>query len=282
MSDTLANVLGDDEQPEQPPPVAVTIAGSDSGGGAGQQADLKTFAAHGVHGASVITLVTAQNTVDVTGIDILEPSSIRAQYDAVVGDLQPAAAKSGALGDARTIRTVADCLETSPIERFVADPVMVSKHGDVLLPEEAQSTMAERLLPLADLATPNRHEAEALTGERVRQPDGMKEAAKRIYDLGVPNVLVKGGHLEDVVRDYLYDGTGFVEYGADRVETDRLHGSGCVFSSAITAQLAGGNKLEDAIGEARDFITRAIEAAPPLGQGIAPVNPMHVLQNAND
>ncbi|MFU8805163.1 MAG: bifunctional hydroxymethylpyrimidine kinase/phosphomethylpyrimidine kinase [Bradymonadaceae bacterium] len=261
--------------PEKPVPVAMTIAGSDSGGGAGIQADLKTFAASRVFGTSVLTLVTAQNTVGVTDVRILDEGIIRAQFDAVVSDLKPAATKTGALGDNKTIGLVAALLETASIECLVVDPVMVSKHGHELLPESAYGVLMASLLPLALLVTPNRYEAEALTGRNVEGPSSMKEAAKRIFDFGCKNVLIKGGHFDGIVRDYFYDGTGFIEFGADRIDSKRVHGSGCVYSAAITARLALGEDLVDAVAHARESISSAIEKAPAIGEGISPVNPMY-------
>jgi len=283
--DTLQNILdagheADDEDARLPS--ALTIAGSDSGGGAGLQADLKTFAACGVHGTSVVTTVTAQNTRGVTGIRVLPGDIVHQQFDAVTDDLAPTAAKTGALGSGDMIRAVAECLQDRPIDGLVVDPVMVSKSGDPLLPDAAHDPMRQHLLPLALLATPNHHEVRALTGEPIRGVSTMKEAAKRIFDFGPDNVLIKGGHLDDVVRDILYDGTGFVEYGADKVDTDRLHGSGCVFSSAIVARLARGADLPEAVGFAREFITEAIATAPRVGDGINPVNPMHTCWNTED
>lgn len=257
-------------------PCALTVAGSDSGGGAGAQADLKTFAASGVHGTSVLTLITAQNTREVSGMQMLPAEAVRRQYTAVVEDFEPEALKTGALGSAEMVRTVAQCLEDYDGPRVI-DPVMISKHGNALMPEEGQVVLRDELLPHATVATPNRHEAQALSGDAVDDLNSMKEAARKIHDLGAENVVIKGSHLEDVVRDILYDGAGFVEYGADRIDTDRLHGSGCVFSSAITARLARGEDIAEAVGFAREFITRAIETAPRVGGGINPVNPMHEL-----
>jgi hydroxymethylpyrimidine/phosphomethylpyrimidine kinase len=283
MSDFLASMTADEEE-ETPHPVALTIAGSDSGGGAGIQADLKAFAACKVHGATVLTLVTAQNTRGVSGIQMLPEPLIRAQFKAVMSDLKPSAAKIGALGSEDVIRTVAECLDQNsvdqspadkrPIDKLVVDPVMVSKHGDPLMPEGAQRMLRDRMLEGALLVTPNRHEAEVLCGREVRNVRTMKEAAKRIHDFGVENVLVKGSHFDDIVRDIFYDGSGFIEFGADRVDSERLHGSGCVYSSVITARLALDDELTDAIGFARTFITKAIEHAPLVGGGISPVNPM--------
>lgn len=266
---------GESSPDEQSPPVALTIAGSDSGGGAGLQADLKTFAVCGVHGASVIASITAQNTERVEGVEPVSEQMVRAQYNAVVDDLAPRAAKTGALGDALRVRTVTECLGERPIDTLVVDPVMISKHGDPLMDEAGRMAIKQELIPHAALVTPNRHEAEVLTGGRtVSDVQSMKEAARHIHDLGPDAVLIKGRHHQETVRDVMYDGTGFVEFGADKVETNRLHGSGCVFSSAITAQLACGQDVPEAVGFARDFITRAIQSAPPLGQGIAPVNPL--------
>ncbi len=278
MSDSIQNIIEagrDDADEEQTLPVATTIAGSDSGAGAGLQADLKTFAACGIHGTSVLTVATAQNTVDVSAMQVMPDDFVRSQFHAVVEDFEPQAVKTGALGSASTIRTVAELLEESSIPHRVVDPVMISKHGDPLLPEQAREVLENYLLPIGELATPNRHEVEALTGERITDLSSMKEAAKRVYDIGVEHVLIKGSHLDGVVKDILYDGTGFIEYGADKIETNRLHGSGCVFSSAITARLSSGDDLPEAVGFARDFITQSIEEAPKLGHGVSPVNPMH-------
>lgn len=257
-------------------PVALTIAGSDSGGGAGIQADLKTFAACRVFGTSVLTLVTAQNTRGVSDIQVMDRAVVRAQFKSVMDDLEPRAAKTGALGNGEIIATVADMLEKRPIEGLVVDPVMISKHGHPLMVEEDYAVVRDKLLPHAFLVTPNRFEASALTGkERVETVPSMKEAAKRIHDFGAKHVVVKGGHFEKIVRDIYYDGTGFVEFGADRVNSERVHGSGCVFSAAITARLAQDESLLDAIGFAREFVTGAIANAPEVGGGISPVNPMH-------
>lgn len=274
MSDFLSAMMREEDE-ETPHPVALTIAGSDSGGGAGMQADLKSFAACGVHGASVLTLVTAQNTKGVSGIQMLPENLIRAQFDAVMGDLAPAAAKIGALGSETVIGTVAEALAEHPIAKLVVDPVMVSKHGDPLMPEPAQRMIRDHLLEGALLVTPNRHEAEALCGRDVDNVATMKEAAKRIHDFGVQNVLIKGAHFDKIVRDIYFDGSGFIEFGADRVDSNRVHGSGCVYSAVITARLTLDDELPEAIGFARDFISKAIARAPLVGRGISPVNPMH-------
>lgn len=271
---SLLEAMGLGTQEAYVPPLALTIAGSDSGGGAGIQADLKTFAACKVHGTSVLTLITAQNTVGVRSMELLSDDIVRAQFGAVLDDLPPAAAKTGALGSERMIALVAELLEQRPIANLVVDPVMVSKHGDPLLPDSAHRAFVERLLQHALVVTPNRFEAQIMSGRRVEGPSSMKDAAKAIFDRGAKNVLIKGAHLERVVRDYVYDGSGFVEFGADRIDTKRLHGSGCAYSAAITARLAHGDDLMESIAWAREFISGAIEHAPELGSGISPVNPM--------
>ncbi|CAN0556148.1 unnamed protein product [Laminaria digitata] len=255
----------------------MTIAGSDSGAGAGAQADLKTFAAHRVHGTSVLTLITAQNTVGVDLVHMLPVAVVRAQYEAVYSDLTPAAAKLGALGSEAMIGCVIELLQDYPIDALVVDPVMVTKHGEPLMSEATQRFLARNLLEHALLVTPNRHEAEAITGRGVDSPSSMKDAAKHIFDLGARNVLIKGSHLDRIVRDYFYDGTGFVEFGADRIDSRHVHGSGCVMSASITARLSHGDSLLAAIETTREFISNAIERAPRIGNGIAPVNPFHAL-----
>lgn len=274
MSDFMSKLMqSEDDEPLHP--VAMTIAGSDSGGGAGVQADLKTFAALGVHGISVLTLVTAQNTRGVKGLQMLPVETVRRQFKTVGSDFEINAGKTGALGDVEVIGAVLECLEEAPLAALVVDPVMVSKHGDALMNEQAQKLIRDGLLQHATIVTPNPHEAEILSGRSIGGVESMKEAAKFIYDHGPENVLIKGSHLDKVVRDLLYDGTGFVEYGADRIENKRVHGSGCVHSAAITSRLALGDSVDKAIGFARTFITKAIESAPRVGGGIQPVNPMH-------
>ena len=269
------------EKPKGPgagetPAVALTIAGSDSGGGAGIQADLKTFAACGVFGTSVLTLLTAQNTVGVSSVEMVSETMVRAQLDAVLGDLKPTAAKTGALGSEAMIGCLVEYLEDHPMERLVVDPVMISKHGEPLMPPSAFKALRETLLRHALIVTPNRFEAGHLSGmKEVESVQDMKEAAKRLHGAGAKNVVIKGGHFERIVRDVFYDGSGFVEFGADRVDSKRVHGSGCTFSAAICARLSRGDALVDAVAFAREFISEAIEKAPKLGEGISPVNPMH-------
>lgn len=267
-------IFGTQKAATATPPLALTIAGSDSGGGAGVQADLKTFAAFKVHGASVLTLVTAQNTRGVSGISFLEEAIVRAQYEAVISDLTPAATKTGAIGSEELVHVVADCLRSKPVSNLVVDPVLVSKHGDQLAVEAAASALIAQLLPLALIVTPNRFEASILSKRDVDDVASMKDAARAIFDLGAKHVIVKGAHLSKVVRDIYYDGNGFIEFGADRIDTTSTHGSGCAHSAAIAARLAHGDGLVDAIEHARIFISAAIANAPKIGEGISPVHPL--------
>ncbi|MGH9399170.1 MAG: bifunctional hydroxymethylpyrimidine kinase/phosphomethylpyrimidine kinase [Thermoanaerobaculia bacterium] len=230
------------------PPVAVTIAASDSGGGAGIQADLLTFAAHGVHGAAVLTAATAQNTVSVTAIEPLPPRFLRKQMDAGFGDLRPDAVKIGMLFDGPRIRAVAAGLRRWKAKNVVLDPVMVSKSGARLLSAAAVSILKAELLPLCDLVTPNRPEAEALSGLRLSTESDRRLAAGEIADLGARAVLVKGGHGRGrQVRDLLFDGRWFTVFAAPRIATRATHGTGCTLSSAIAANLARGFSLEESV-----------------------------------
>lgn len=253
------------------PPVALTIAGSDPSGGAGIQADLKTFHQFGVYGEAVITLVTVQNSTRVSRIQVLAPLLVREQIAAVLEDIPPAAAKTGALGSSEMVRAVA---EAAAAFRFplVVDPVMISKHGLPLLPEEAIRTLREELLPRATLLTPNIPEAEALTGIAIRSLDDARQAACRILQMGPRAVLIKGGHLEGDAIDLLGDGVAWHEYPARRIETRHTHGTGCTYSAAITAGLAQGLPLCDAVARAKQFVHEAIRTAPGLGRGCGPVN----------
>ena len=255
-------------------PIALTIAGSDSGGGAGIQADLKTFAALGVHGTSAITAITAQNTVDVTDVFELPPRLVRAQIDAVVSDLGVDAAKTGMLSSAEIIEAVAAAVEAHAITKLVVDPVMVAKGGARLLRDDAVGALRSRLLPLAAVLTPNIPEAEVLLGHPVRSLDERREAARELLALGPRAVVVKGGHAEGAAVDVYWDGSELVELIADRIETANTHGSGCVFSAAIAARLAAGRQAVDAVRDAKQFITNAIEFSLELGHGHGPVNPM--------
>ena len=251
--------------------VALTIAGSDPSGGAGIQADLKTFHQRGVYGESVITLVTVQNTQRVSAVEVLSTEIISAQLEAVLEDIPPAAAKTGALGNLEIIRLVAERAEHFRFP-LVVDPVMISKHGQPLISEEARTAFADLLMPKAFLVTPNLHEAEALARMEVRTIEEMKEAAARIAGLGVQAVLVKGGHLEGDAVDILYRRGEITEYRSSRIRTAHTHGTGCTYSACITAELAKGRPLEDAVDIAKRYITNAIRTNPGLGRGSGPVN----------
>jgi hydroxymethylpyrimidine/phosphomethylpyrimidine kinase len=255
-------------------PIALTIAGSDSGGGAGVQADLKTFAALGVHGTSAITAITAQNTVGVTDIFELPPRIITSQIDAVVGDLRIDAAKTGMLSSAEIIEAVAAAVEHHRIELLVVDPVMVAKGGARLLRDDAVGALRSRLLPLATIITPNIPEAEVLLGRSITTLDQRREAARDLLALGPRAVVVKGGHAEGDAIDVFWDGKELIELIAVRIDTPNTHGSGCTFSAAIAARLAAGRQPIDAVRDAKQFITSAIEFGLEIGQGHGPVNPM--------
>jgi hydroxymethylpyrimidine/phosphomethylpyrimidine kinase len=253
-------------------PVALTIAGSDPSGGAGIQADLKTFHRFGVYGEAVVTLITVQNTRGVTRVSTLDPGLVAAQIQAVLEDIPPQAAKVGALGSREIVEAVA-----REAERFsfplIVDPVMISKHGARLIDEAATRTLIEALIPRTFLLTPNLDEAAALTGLVVGDRDGMARAAQKLASFGAANILVKGGHLRGDALDLLYlDGGEIHEFTAARMETRHTHGSGCTYSAAITAELAKGTPLVDAVARAKAFITEAIRTAPGLGAGNGPLN----------
>ncbi len=256
------------------PARALTIAGSDSGGGAGIQADLKTFMAFGVFGMSAITALTAQNTVGVQGIHPVPSDFIEQQLDSVIGDIGADAAKTGMLGSATMVERVAACVERLRIPNLVVDPVMVAKSGDVLLAEDARNAVRERLLPLATVVTPNLPEATALTGLPVRNLEEMRAAAAALHRLGVHWVVVKGGHLPEAVDaiDLIYDGRGFDELRSPRTHSRNTHGTGCTFSAAIAASLALGREPRTAIRVAKQYISAAIASAPQLGHGHGPTN----------
>lgn len=248
----------------------MTIAGSDPSGGAGIQADLKTFHQLGVYGASAITLLTVQNTVRVSRVEVLDAALVMEQITAVLEDIPPGAVKTGALGDRAVVEAVASVDFPCPL---VVDPVTISKHGAPLLDDAAREAMARRLLPKAFLVTPNAEEAAALAGIEVNGVDAMREAALRIAELGPKAVLIKGGHVAgDSAADILYDGREFVELRAPRIETRHTHGTGCTHSAAITAYLARGCDLHAAVRRAKRFIAEAIATNPGLGAGHGPVN----------
>jgi hydroxymethylpyrimidine/phosphomethylpyrimidine kinase len=253
--------------------IACTIAGSDSGGGAGIQADLKTFHQFGVFGTTVICAVTAQNTLGVRAWEALPASLVTRQLDALAEDLRPAAVKSGMLGSAEVIEAVAAGLADHRFPNYVLDPVMVATSGDRLLPPEAERLIARRLVPLALLVTPNLEEAEILVDAEVRTPDQMERAGAALLNLGARAALVKGGHLAgDAVVDVLVTAEGARRFARPRIDTTSTHGTGCTLSAAITAGLALGRPLSQAVEDALDFVHRAIAAAPGLGSGHGPLN----------
>lgn len=258
-------------------PRALTIAGSDSGGGAGVQADLKTFAALGVYGMSAITALTAQNTVGVQGVLEIDPEFVSAQIHAVVSDIGVDAVKTGMLASAAIIARVAEDLRALAIETLVVDPVMVAKSGDPLLRADAIQSLIRELLPLALVVTPNLHEASALTRLEVVDASSMREAARKIHGMGPRAVVVKGGHLAGRPMDLFYDGRRFVELSNTRHETPHTHGTGCTFASAIAAGLARGLELPDAVKQAKDYVTGAIREGLAIGRGQGPVHHFHAL-----
>lgn len=256
------------------PPVALTVAGSDSGGGAGIQADLKTFQELDVFGASVIVALTAQNTVGVHDVHAVPPAFVDAQLDAVADDLRPVATKTGMLATSELIQTVAAGIRRHRLANVVVDPVAASKHGDALLAPGAVDTLRTALLPLATVATPNLGEVALLTGIVVDGVGDMAAAAQAMHELGSEWVLVKGGHLPDnaAAVDLLYDGRRIVEITGDRLGSADTHGTGCTLSSAIAAHLAKGMDVPTAVAEAKRYITGAIRHGFRVGRGIGPVD----------
>lgn len=254
----------------------LTIAGSDSGGGAGIQADLKAFAARGVYGMSALTAITAQNTVGVQGVFELPADFVAQQIDSVMSDIGADAWKTGMLSNAEIIRVVADRARHYNVEHLVLDPVMVAKSGDPLLREDARDALIQELLPLAHVVTPNHHEAQVLTGLEIRTVDDMRRAALAIHEMGARHVVVKGGHLSEAADaiDVLYDGQALIEFEASRVDTPNTHGTGCTFASAIAAELAKGHPVQQAVQAAKAYLTAALRAAVNLqiGHGHGPLN----------
>jgi hydroxymethylpyrimidine/phosphomethylpyrimidine kinase len=255
-------------------PIALTLAGSDSGGGAGIQADIKSMEANGVFAASVLTAVTAQNTEAVTMSFDLPERMIAAQVDAVAEDLDIAAAKTGMLSSSAIIEVVADKIEAHGLMPLVVDPVMMSKSGFKLLEDEAIDTLRTRLIPLATVVTPNTHEAELLADRDVLTLDDAKAAAEAIFEMGPEAVVVKGGHLDDQAEavDVYFDGSEMRTFVAPRVDTKNTHGTGCTYASAIAANLAKGHGITEAIERAKRYVTLAIRHALPIGHGHGPTN----------
>ncbi|MEA3377868.1 MAG: bifunctional hydroxymethylpyrimidine kinase/phosphomethylpyrimidine kinase [Chloroflexota bacterium] len=254
----------------------LTIAGSDSGGGAGMQADLKAFAARGVYGMSALTAITAQNTVGVQGVFELPADFVGQQIDSVMSDIGADAWKTGMLSNGEIIQVLADRARRYEIACLVVDPVMVAKSGDALLHREAREALIEELVPLSFVITPNHYEAEVLTGLQIETVADMREAAKAIHGMGARNAVVKGGHLpgSSGAIDVLYDGQEITEFEAPRVDTPNTHGTGCTYASSIAAELAKGHPVREAVGTAKAYLTAALQAAVDLeiGQGHGPLN----------
>jgi len=251
----------------------LTIAGSDSGGGAGIQADIKTCTALGVYAMTAVTSITAQNTRGVSAVYDLPPELVAKQIDAVADDIGIDAAKTGMLSNTRIIEAVADSVVAHAIPNLVVDPVMVASSGDPLLEESAQEALRVRLIPLAHVLTPNVPEAEALTGIRLAGVDDLREAARALHELGPRYVLMKGGHLDTPdATDYLFDGVRFTEFSLPRVNTTNTHGTGCTYAAAIAAYLAQGCDVPEAVRRAKEYLTKALQHSIPLGRGHGPVN----------
>jgi hydroxymethylpyrimidine/phosphomethylpyrimidine kinase len=249
------------------------IAGSDSGGGAGIQADLKTVSALGCFGMTAITALTAQNTMGVFGVCAIDPEFVARQIDLCVSDIGCDAVKTGMLFSVEIIEVVAQRVREHGLRPLVVDPVMIAKDGSPLLKPEAMEALKTRLLPLATVVTPNLHEAGALVGRELANVADMKEAARAIHGLGAQNVVVKGGHLEGAAVDVLYDGREFTELGTERITTKNSHGTGCIFGSAIAAGLAQKKSVKDSVVAAKRFVTEAIRHGLQIGNGHGPANP---------
>jgi hydroxymethylpyrimidine/phosphomethylpyrimidine kinase len=254
---------------------ALTIAGSDSGAGAGIQADLKTFAALGVYGTSAITAITAQNTVGVTQVLTLSPKLVAAQIDAVIDDIGAHAVKTGMLATRAIVEVVAKKVRQHRLKNLVVDPVMVATSGDLLIRKNAVAALRSRLLPLATVVTPNLPEAEQLTHMRLRTWEEIEAAAKQIVALGAKTVIIKGGHRKGPAVDLFFDGKKFHILDAPRIRTRNTHGTGCTLSAAIAAYLAKGEDIESAVRAAKKYITAAIRAGFTIGAGHGPVHHFH-------
>jgi len=260
-------------------PRVLIVAGSDSSGGAGIQADIKTVSALGAFAMTAITALTAQNTTGVYAVVEIEPKFVVQQIEACASDIGCDAVKTGMLANAAIIDAVGAAIRgLGPV---VVDPVMIAKSGAPLLAPDAIASLKMKILPLATVVTPNLHEAGALTGREIKTLEQMKEAACAIRDLGPENVVVKGGHLEGIAADVLYDGRNFTEFRAQRVETKNTHGTGCIFASAIATGLAHKKAVEESVAAAKDFITAAICAGLAIGKGHGPANPMALLAPPN-
>ena len=261
-------------------PVALTIAGSDSGGGAGIQADIKAMQANGVFAASVITAITAQNTKAVTAAFDLPIDIVEAQIDAVFDDIRIDAVKTGMLSSIGIIEAVAEKLAARSTAPLIVDPVMISKSGFKLLKDDAVESVRRKLIPLATLITPNVHEAEHLTGMRIQTQDDARAAARRLHELGPRAVLVKGGHLDDPDEsvDVYFDGADFETFSSPRIDTPHTHGTGCTYASAIAANLAKGSDLIAAIRDAKAYVTEAIRGGLAIGGGHGPTDHFYFMR----
>lgn len=252
---------------------ALTIAGSDSSGGAGIQADIKSFSANGVYGMSIITAITAQSTQGVFGIMDVTPEIIEKQIDVIFDDIEVDAIKIGMVSKIESIEAISKALKrVENLPQIVLDPVMISKSGFKLLSDDAKNTLIEKLIPLATLITPNLPEAEELLGREILTIEDMKKAAIDIKKMGAKNVLIKGGHLEREATDLLYDGENFILFEQDRINTKHTHGTGCTLSSAITASLSKGMNIPDAVKSGKEYITGAIKNGFELGKGVGPTH----------
>ncbi len=266
--------MGSPARPISGLPRALTIAGSDSGGGAGIQADLKVFLVLRCHGMSALTALTAQNTLGVSGIHEVPPEFVTAQIDAVAIDIGVDAVKTGMLASAPIIEAVAEGVEAHDLRRLVVDPVFVAKSGDRLLATDAVEALRRRLIPMAAVVTPNLHEAAGLVGGEVGSDDEIRLAAETIHSFGPRAVLIKGGHRPgERATDFYFDGDRFVEIDGPRLDTDDTHGTGCTLAAAIAARLAHGDDLLAAVAYAKEFVTRSIERGLRIGKGYGPVNP---------
>jgi len=272
MTDARKSNIDREGQGHAQIPRVLVIAGSDSSGGAGIQADLKTVSALGAFAMTAITALTAQNTTGVYGVVEIEPRFVVQQIEVCARDIGCNAAKTGMLANAGIIEAVAGAIRG--LGPLVVDPVMIAKSGAPLLKPDAIDALKTKLLPLATVVTPNLHEARTLTGREIKTLEQMREAARAIHDLGPKNIVVKGGHLEGVAADVLYDGRGFTEFRSERIETKDTHGTGCIFASAIAAGLAYQKSVEESVAAAKDFITAAIRAGLAIGKGYGPANPM--------
>ena len=262
-------------------PSVMTIAGSDSGAGAGIQADLKTFAAMGTFGTSAITAITAQNTQAVNYVLALPPELVAAQIDAIVSDIGADATKTGMLANAEIVDVVVAKVQEHALQPLIVDPVIVSSSGDRLFEDEAVDAIRERLLPLATVLTPNLPEAEVLLGRKLASWDDIRNGAKELVEMGADAVVITGGHAiagsegaasRGAATDFLFDGAGFREYTTTRIETNNTHGTGCTFASAIAAALARGTDLRGSVAMAKAFVTKALQAAYPVGHGRGPLH----------